>query len=62
VSDAHQNWSLTYNNINPFDCAVNRFFNEITNNTDIVKNVKCSQDQFSFKLPSELIPNRQSYC
>jgi len=37
-----------------FDFAVNRFFMK-TSNTDIVK---YSQDQFGFKLLSELIPNR----
>ena len=44
--------------IKSFDFAVNRFFKIKllkTNNVDIVKH---SQDQFGFKLPSELIPNR----
>jgi len=44
-------------NLKSFDFAVNKFLMKLfrTNNTDIVK---YSQDQFGFKLPSELIPNR----
>ena len=43
-------------NLKSFDFAVNRFFMKLlkTSNTDIVN---YSQDQFGFKLPSEIIPN-----
>ena len=48
---------MSKSNLKSFDFAVNKFLMKLfrTNNTDIVK---YSQDQFGFKLPSELIPNR----
>jgi len=48
---------MSKTNLKSFDFAVTRFFFIKllkTNNADIVK---YSQDQFGFKLPSELIPN-----